>query len=76
MAHHLITVRAKPRSKTRSIIEVGPWVYEIRTKKPPDKGKANEDIVDILAEHLGVPKTSITLLRGATSKTKMFKITA
>ncbi len=76
MTERRITVKARPRSRERSIKELGPDTYEIRTTEPPDKGKANEDIVDILAEHLDVPKSSIELLRGATASMKTFKITA
>lgn len=72
----IITVKARPRARQRSLKELGPGRFEVRTTEPPDKGKANEDIVDILSEHLGVPKSCIELVRGASSSTKIFKITA
>ena len=76
MADRLITVKAKPKARDRSLKVVRPDYFEIRTNAPPDKDKANEDIVDILADHLDVPKSCITLVRGRTSRTKTFKITA
>lgn len=40
----------------------------------PEDGKANDAVRKILAKALGVPKTSLTLLRGATSRDKLFRI--
>jgi hypothetical protein len=72
----IITVKARPKSRQRSLKVLGTNRFEVRTTEPPDKGKANEDIVDILAEHFGVPKSCIELVRGASSSIKVFKITA
>jgi uncharacterized protein (TIGR00251 family) len=71
-----VTVRVKPRSRARSIVQTGPKSYEIRTTEPPDKGRANEDVVDILSEYLNVPKSCVIVARGASSRTKIIKITA
>jgi uncharacterized protein len=40
----------------------------------PEKGKANQAIVAVLAEALGVPKSAIELVSGATSAKKQFLI--
>jgi uncharacterized protein YggU (UPF0235/DUF167 family) len=41
----------------------------------PEKGKANEAIVALLADRLGLRKSDITLVRGATDSNKQFLIT-
>jgi uncharacterized protein len=38
-------------------------------------GKANEAVVKLLAEHLGVPRSRVELASGATSRIKRFRIT-
>ncbi len=41
---------------------------------PTVEGKANRAAIELLAAHLGVPKSSITLTAGATSRFKCFEI--
>ena len=37
-------------------------------------GEANKKVTEMLADYYNVPKTSITLVRGANSRTKQFDI--
>lgn len=49
---------------------------EVRVWVPtaPEKGKANKHVLKLLAKNLGVPPSSIHLLKGHTSSTKLFEI--
>lgn len=40
----------------------------------PEKGKANRALVALLAERLGIAKTSIALIRGETDRNKVLEI--
>ena len=40
----------------------------------PEDGKANKAVVKLLSKALGVPKTRLDLIRGATSRDKVFRI--
>jgi uncharacterized protein len=42
---------------------------------PPEDGKANAALIRLLAKAWRLPKTSITIARGATSRTKLLHIT-
>jgi uncharacterized protein (TIGR00251 family) len=46
----------------------------IRVTAPPDGGKANKAVVKVLAQALGVPKSSVTVLRGETSRHKQVEV--
>jgi uncharacterized protein YggU (UPF0235/DUF167 family) len=46
----------------------------VRLAAPPVDGKANQCLVDWLADQLGCPKRSITLLRGQSSRRKQLGI--
>ena len=70
----LVKVRAKPRSKKEGMKELGENYLEVRVNAPPEKGKANERIIELLAKHFKVPKSSIKLVRGETSKEKLFEV--
>ena len=52
----------------------GTAVLRVRVKAVPDKGKANAAVVTLLAKALGVPKWTITLAAGETSRFKTLMI--
>ena len=69
-----ITVRVIPRAKL-NLVEIQPdGIVRVHTTTAPTDGKATADVIKMLAEHYGVPKTSIKLIRGATSRDKVFDI--
>ena len=56
------------------ILEDDSRMLTIWTHARAHDGEANKKVIEILANYYKVPKTSITLVRGATSKTKQFEI--
>ena len=69
-----VNVRVIPRAK-RDRVEVQPdGTLRVHTTTAPTDGKATADVVKMLARHYGVPKTSIKLIRGETSRDKVFEI--
>ena len=70
----LIKVKAKPRSKKEGVKEITKEYLEVRVNQPPEKGRANERIIELLAEYFNVPKSRVRLVRGETSKEKVFEI--
>jgi len=40
----------------------------------PDKGKANEALIRLLAKHLGLPPSRFKIVRGHTSRNKLIEI--
>ena len=70
----ILKVRAKPKSKVEYVKEVEKDLYEVAVKEPPEDGRANERIIELLAEHFGVSKSKVQLLRGSTSRLKVFEV--
>ncbi len=70
-----IPARIKPNSRHREEVVVGSdGTYIIYTKAPAIEGRANAAAIKLLAQHFGVSKSQVRLLRGATSKHKVFDI--
>lgn len=70
-----ISAHLKPNSRHREEVVVGDdGSLTIYTKAPAIEGRANAAAVKLLAKHFGVAPTKVTLLRGATSKYKVFEI--
>lgn len=70
----VVPVRAAPRSKRDAVIGVHEGSLKVALTAPPVDGEANAALIAFLAKALGVPKKSITLLRGDTSRTKLVAI--
>lgn len=68
-------VRASPNAAADAILlpEEG-GAMRVRVTAPPEDGRANEAILALLARALGQPRSSLELLRGATSRDKLIGI--
>ena len=70
-----ISVHLKPNSRHREEVVVGDdGVLIIYTKALAIEGRANEAATKLLAKHFGVAPSKVKLVRGATSKHKVFEI--
>jgi hypothetical protein len=70
----ILTVKAQPRSKAPGVEETGPDAFRVRVRAAPDRGRANEEIIERLAGHLGVPPSRLKIVRGAASSHKIFRL--
>ncbi len=68
-----ITVRVIPRSK-RNSIEWTPGGFRVRLTAPPVDGAANDALVALLAERLGIAKRDISVVHGMTSRQKIVEV--
>lgn len=46
----------------------------VRVAAPPVGGAANEALIRFLAERLGVPRSAVTIVRGATARRKVVRV--
>ncbi len=69
-----ITVHVTPRSGRDSIAAGAGGVLQVRVTAPPDDGKANAAVCKVVAAALGVPKTSVSVVRGQTARTKTLEV--
>lgn len=69
-----INVRVIPRAKLNRVDVQPDGTVRVHTTTAPTDGKATNDVIKMLAEHYNVPKTSIKLIHGATSRDKVFEI--
>ena len=68
-----IQVKVKPNSRTEDVSLEGDG-FIVRVKEPPREGKANQAVITLLAEHLGVPKSRVRILSGFRSKNKVIEV--
>ncbi len=70
----LVEVISHPKSRQEKIIEITPGKFKIWIKQPAIENKANKEIINLLSAHLNVNKSRIKLVRGKTSRHKLFDI--
>ncbi|WP_323717628.1 DUF167 domain-containing protein [Paracoccus aminovorans] len=68
-----IAVRVTPRASRNAVVLDGEIIRVLVTVVPED-GKANAAVVKLLAKALGVAKSRLALVRGATSRDKLFRL--
>ena len=70
----VVYVKASPGSASDRIVGVLDDRLKIAVTAAPEKGKANQAIVALLAGALGVPKRAVVLRSGATTPHKAFAV--
>jgi len=69
-----IQVKVKPNARASSfeLADDGTWVALL--KSPPVDGKANEELVALVASHFGRRKVQVTIRSGASGRVKLVRI--
>ncbi|MBO9517916.1 MAG: DUF167 domain-containing protein [Porphyrobacter sp.] len=68
-----LAVRVTPGARTESV-ELGDGGLQVKVRAKPQDGAANEAVLALLADALGVATSRLRLLRGATSRNKLVQI--
>ncbi|KDF01902.1 hypothetical protein Y900_023965 [Mycolicibacterium aromaticivorans JS19b1 = JCM 16368] len=70
-----VVVTVKPGSRKGPLVETADdGSLTIFVREPANEGKATEAAARLLAEHLGVARSAVTLTAGATSRVKRFRV--
>lgn len=69
----IINVRVIPRARVQKIVVDG-GTLRVYTNAAPTDGAANAAVIKMLAQHYDVPKSSISIVRGETSHSKVIDI--
>ncbi|HIP42343.1 MAG TPA: DUF167 domain-containing protein [Aquifex aeolicus] len=70
----LINVKVIPKARKEEVKKVSDNQFIVKVKEPPEKGKANERVIELLSEYFGIPKRKIKILRGITGRNKFVEI--
>lgn len=68
------SIRVQPRSRKNAIVGEFGESLKVALTAPPVEGKANEACIAFLAELLEVPRSSITIAAGETSRNKLIRV--
>jgi uncharacterized protein len=68
------TVRVMPRASASGLGGERAGALVVRVTAPPVDGRANDAVVALLAEAMGVPRRAVRVESGATGRTKVVSI--
>jgi uncharacterized protein len=72
--HTDLSVRAQPRAARSEIVGQRGDALKVRLTAPPVEGAANRELEKLLAKVLGVSRSSVEVLRGASGREKVLRI--
>jgi uncharacterized protein (TIGR00251 family) len=64
----------QPRATRSEIVGLHGAALKVRLQAPPVDGAANEALVTLLAERLGVPRRAVRVVAGASSRAKTVEV--
>ncbi len=70
----IVEISAKPGSSRRGVVRAGPQGLVIALNSAPEKGKANDELIEYLADELRLPRAALMIVRGAASRHKTIRI--
>ena len=70
-----IQVRVKPNARVSSLEEsTSGGIWQAQLKSPPVDGKANEELVALVARHFACRKSAVSIKSGASGRVKFVQI--
>jgi uncharacterized protein (TIGR00251 family) len=69
-----IRVKVKPNARVCAFEPMSDGTWLARVKSPPVDGKANDELVRLVAQHFGVAKAQVSIRSGASGRTKLVQI--
>lgn len=69
-----IQVKVKPNAKKSSLEQGEDGVWLAHLKSPPVDGKANEELIELVARAFGRRKADVTIVGGASARLKRLRV--
>ena len=70
-----ISLRVYPDASKNEVLGSAEGVLRVRIAAPPLKGKANRELLSFLSQLLGVRQSSLAIIRGHASRSKVVAVT-
>lgn len=71
---YIVAVHAQPGAKRSEISGLHGGRLKVRIAAPPLEGRANEALIEFLAQRLGLPRSKLRVLKGLQGRAKLVEI--
>jgi uncharacterized protein YggU (UPF0235/DUF167 family) len=69
-----LLVRVVPGARRSEVVGRVGEAWKLRVAAPPERGRANDELVTLLARTLDVPRSSVRVARGHTTGQKLVEV--
>lgn len=69
-----IQVKVKPNARASALEAQDDGTWLARLKSPPVEGRANEELIALVAAHFGARKAQVSIRSGASGRLKLVQI--
>lgn len=71
-----IPVTVVPRARRTSVEQLEGGGLRVAVTAPPQEGRANEAVIEALAEYFRIPRSKVRIVLGRTARRKIVEIAA
>ena len=72
----ILQIKVKPRARASALEQLADGTWAAQLKSPPVDGKANEELIALVAKALGCARSQVRIKSGAGAKMKLVEILA
>jgi len=69
-----IFLKVKLKASQTKVVKIDETHYQVYVTQPPEKGKANKQIIKLLADYFGVSSSKINIIAGEKGKEKVVEL--
>jgi uncharacterized protein (TIGR00251 family) len=74
MAARVIQVKVTARARVSSLTQAPDGTWLAKLKSPPVDGKANKELIELVAQRFGCSKAAVSIKSGAGARMKLVQI--
>ena len=71
----ILKIKVKPNARKAKIVKKKDDYWKIKVKASPIEGKANQELMKVLADEFNVPLLNVEIKKGLKSREKIVRIT-
>jgi uncharacterized protein (TIGR00251 family) len=76
MAAIIIQVKVRPNARDSSLLRQPDGSWAAQVKAPATEGRANKELIALIAGHFHCPKSAVSIKSGNSGRTKLVRIAA
>ena len=69
-----LQVKVKPNARNSSLVRNSDGTWQANLKSPPVDGKANQELITLVARHFGCRTSAVRIKAGASGRIKLVKV--
>ena len=70
----VLQIKVKPNARASSLAQQPDGSWAAQLKSPPVDGKANKELIALVADHFGCRKADVEIRSGASGRMKLVRI--